>query len=69
LAQEVWLIDVSLTNCQCDEAKRAGPASSQGLPGMGPIGPAAGPATSRRFLLGPIGPMPVTRSTDLPAAL
>ncbi len=26
------------------------------LSAMGPIGPAAGPATSRRFLLGPINP-------------
>ena len=31
-------------------------ASSRGLSAMGPIGPAAGPATSRRFLLGPINP-------------
>ena len=34
-----------------------------GLAAMGRIGPAAGPATSRRFLLGPIRPMPATRST------
>ena len=38
-------------------------SGSRVLSGMGPIGPAAGPATSRRFLLGPIRPMPATRST------
>jgi hypothetical protein len=30
------------------------------LPAMGPIGPAASPATSRRFFLGPIQPMAAT---------
>ena len=62
-------VGLSLAHLPQENNKEAAGCQVGVLPAMGPIGPAAGPATSRRFLLGPIQPMPVTRSTYIARGL